>query len=297
MFSVIIPTHNRVNQLEKCIEFLDKQTMQIENFEIIIVDDGSSDGTAELGKSLQESGDFHIKYLFQKNKGPATARNLGICQARGEIILFLDDDCRAKEKWLEELVKGYEDPQVGGTGGRIISPLRGTLADRYCSHVGLLETPKIKGNRVEYVITANASFRKSVLEEVGGFDENYEFPGGEDPDLCLRVIHAGHKLLFNSNAMVSHHHPRSLSSLRKTYFNYGMGEALLIIKKKKGVPVLILQFFYLFLSVIYAVKKVPAYVFKTRSWEGFAFAFFDVYIRTAFRVGLIKGYFRYRRMY
>jgi len=101
--SVVIPTYNRVEDLKKCLDSLREQSLKKGEFEIIIVDDGSTDGTAEFGRSLFEKNSEHIHYCYQKNKGPASARNLGVRHAKGEIIAFLDDDCRAKKVWLEEL--------------------------------------------------------------------------------------------------------------------------------------------------------------------------------------------------
>jgi len=295
--TVIIPTYNRKTQLKRCLESLRGQSIAKQFYEIIIIDDGSSDETHEVGKFFVELSQGHIKYIRQKNQGPAGARNRGIDQAEGTIIAFIDDDCRAEKVWLEELIKGYEDKGVGGTGGRIVSPLKETLADCYCAHVGLLETPKIKRNRVEYVITANASFRKSVLKEIGCFTESFTFPGGEDPDLSDRVVKAGYRLLYNPSAVVYHYHRRTTATLRKTFFNYGMGKAIFLLKNKKGFLAFLYQVFSLGWFFLLALKNTPSYLYATRGLKGFSYAFFDVYIRTVFRVGLIVGYFKYRQLF
>jgi len=294
IISVIIPTFNRSEKLKRCIESLKEQSGVGTDYEIIIVDDGSSDRTPELGRDFVGSSHGFIRYFCQKNRGPSAARNLGIQQARGEIVAFIDDDCEAEKSWLSELVKGYEDTHVGGTGGRIISPLKETLADRYCFHVGLLETPKMKKDVVEYVITANASFRKSAIQEVGGFDTHFAFPGGEDPDISYRLIHSGYRLIYNPLAVVNHFHPRSLTTLRKTFFNYGMGWAILLSKEKKGLPTVIYHFLSIALAFLLALKNTPGYLKEVGGLRGLAFGFFDFYIRAVYRVGLVVGYVRYR---
>lgn len=296
MISVLIPTFNRVDQLRECINSLKKQTLESQEYEIIIVDDGSSDQTPELGQSFSVSSEGHIRYFRQTNQGPAAARNFGIQNAKGEVVAFIDDDCRAERNWLEELVKGYSDPKVGGTGGRIISPLKETLADRYCFHVGLLETPKMKEDRVEYVITANASFRKKAVLEIGGFDEHFVFPGGEDPDISYRLTQSGYRLIYNPFAIVNHYHPRSLNTLRKTFFNYGMGWAILLSKEKKGLPTVVYHFLSITLVFLLAIKNTPGYFKAVGGLQGLAFGFFDFYIRAVYRIGLVFGYVRYRRI-
>ncbi len=295
--TVVLPTYNRLGALKKCLNSLKDQSLQKGEYEIIIVDDGSTDGTSEFGKRLLDKKSENLFYYYQKNKGPASARNLGVCHAKGEIIAFLDDDCRAEKVWLEELIKGYEDQWVGGTGGRLISPLNETLADGYFAHVRIMEKPRMKKDRIEYVMTANASFRKAILSEIGGFDESFPFPGGEDPDLCSRIRERGWRFQYNPKAVVYHYHPRTLGTMRRTYFNYGIGKALFLLKNKKGLGSLMYEVASIGWFLLLALIKIPSYVWATRGWRGFVYSFFDIYIRIILRFGLVIGYFRYRNLY
>ncbi|MCS6911591.1 MAG: glycosyltransferase family 2 protein, partial [Anaerolineales bacterium] len=116
-FSVVIPTYNRQATLRRCLTALLAQTYPAH--EIIVVDDGSTDGTAEM-----MTRDFPIVRFFrQKNAGPASARNRGIREASGDVIAFTDDDCLPPADWLERLADGYRrHPDVAGVGGYLDAP-------------------------------------------------------------------------------------------------------------------------------------------------------------------------------
>jgi len=132
LITIIIPTYNRLEQLKTCVASLNNFTFPKDNYEILVVDDGSTDGTSGSEKSFVASFDGRLKFLRQENKGPAAARNFGIQHAQGNIIAFIDDDCEPKKEWLGELIKGYEDPKVAGTGGTILNPNPTNLVDQYC---------------------------------------------------------------------------------------------------------------------------------------------------------------------
>ena len=116
-FSVVVPTYNRVSTLRQCLKGLLIQDHP--DYEIIVVDDGSTDGTAEV--LMQEFSS--IRYFQQKNAGPAAARNRGLQAATGEIIAFTDDDCLTPPDWLTQLAAGYiRHSEVAGVGGGLIAP-------------------------------------------------------------------------------------------------------------------------------------------------------------------------------
>ena len=117
LISVIIPTYNRAGQLKDCLDSLFNQTYK--NFEIIVIDDGSTDCTEDLVRDLQKEHK-NLKYLKQKNKGPAGARNLGIKKARGKIIVFCDDDCTADKEWIKNIAEAYKNTCYNIIGGRTL---------------------------------------------------------------------------------------------------------------------------------------------------------------------------------
>ena len=223
--SVVIPTYNRRQYLEECLLSLGNQAYPVAQYEVIVVDDGSTDETRDFLNEFSRNVPFRFRALHQSNRGPSSARNLGVSKASGDLIAFLDDDCIAGEGWLESLSKRFGDEQVAGVGGAIKSITSGTIPS-YLNYMGLF-SHLIQDGVVYYIITANACYRKAVLQEVGGFNEGIRKPGCEDPILSLRVREHGYVLTYDPDAIVLHQHKRDLSSLLGTFFNYGRGRNIL----------------------------------------------------------------------
>lgn len=117
LFTVIVPTFNRRDEIEELLNSLTLQTILKSDFEIIIVDDGSTDDTEHLVNGFIDSTDLNIRFLKQDHKGPGEARNLGMDNAFGEYHLFIDSDCIADENWLQAYKDAVKDVKPGGFGG------------------------------------------------------------------------------------------------------------------------------------------------------------------------------------
>ena len=197
--SVILCTYNRVRLLERALRSLARQTAASEQFEIIVVDDGSTDGTAELctraGRDLPNLN--HI--AMGKNSGLAAAGNRGIRSARGELLLFIDDDCIAQENWVRHLAAALEQHPIAA--GAIQSPVSNYI--KFCHNISQFH-PFMKRRAEGWarsIAGANMGIRRSVLEELGGFDEKSQVP---DMDLLFRAWSQGHRVHFAPNAVVIH---------------------------------------------------------------------------------------------
>jgi glycosyltransferase involved in cell wall biosynthesis len=209
--SVVIPTFNRCRELVRALRSLPKSV------EIIVVDDGSTDDTRER---VREFNHPQLTYVRKRNGGPASARNLGIERATGPIIAFTDDDCEPIGRWpwtLVERLKG-EGPQVAGVGGRVL-PMRKGLISRYYDFHRILEPP----SSCSYLVTANCAYRKSVLTRVGGFNESLTTPGGEDPELSVRIRRLGFRFVFEPTAVIRHDFRESWVDFAVTFYRYGRG--------------------------------------------------------------------------
>lgn len=218
--SVVVPVYNRKLAVRATLDCLLSQSLPPR--EILVVDDGSTDGTAEY--LTQTFGD-RIKVLPRRNGGPAAARNHGIRAAASNFIAFTDSDCLPHRDWLAELLKGFNSPKVAGTGGVVRRADPGLLSE-YADASGILD-PLIKHGEVDYLVTANSCFRREALFEAGLFDERFSRPGGEDTELSIRIKSFGYEFSFTPSAVVLHHHKRTLSALLKTMANYGGGCYLL----------------------------------------------------------------------
>ena len=222
--SVVIPTYNRKEMLKDCLESLFNQNYPKGEYEIIVVDDGSTDGTNEVIQSLSEK--HKLKYFYQENKGPAAARNLGIENSEGEIICFIDDDCIADRDWIKNLIKGYTDDKIGGVGGRTIGYNPKNVIEKFQDYLFI---PKVIDNSyLPSINTANASYRRSILIEVSGFDPR--FRTNEDYDLGIRVRKGGYRLRYMPSAIVYHKHREDFFGLLKREFYLAKGIKLICDK-------------------------------------------------------------------
>lgn len=212
--SVVIPAFNAGQTISQTIEALERQTYPRELFEIIVVDDGSTDNTAEIIRQ------YNVKCIYQEKSGPAKARNTGWRQARSEFIYFTDADCIPQSTWIAELADDYSTDKIGAVGGSYgIANSRSLVAD--CIYQEIIE----RHNKMEKYVRAlgsyNLSVRRNVLEEVGGFNEEYKMASAEDNDLSYKILKKGYLLFFDNNAKVAHYHPQSLSRYLRTQFWHG----------------------------------------------------------------------------
>lgn len=220
--SVVIPTRNRAGLLARCLGALAKQTLGPEEIEIIVVDDGSTDGTGERAQTVAQDIPSKLRVLKGGGEGPAAARNLGWRAAEAPIVLFTDDDCEPSPGWAQGLVDFLEvNLGYGGAGG-LIRGIRDCWTARYIDGRKHLDPPGNDAD-VDYLVSANAAYRRRVLELVDGFDETFPRAAGEDPELSFRVKARGIKLAKASDALVLHNHPRTLVDLYRMNRRYGAG--------------------------------------------------------------------------
>jgi glycosyltransferase involved in cell wall biosynthesis len=201
MISIIIPAYNAAQTLPACLEALKKQTQPPD--EIIVVDDGSQDQTAQVARA-------HGAHLLeQPHQGPAAARNLGIDLASGNIVLFTDADCEPEPTWVTEMMRPFADPRVVGVKGsyrthqqeRVARLAQCEFEERY-DRLERLAT-------IDFIDSYSAAFRLAVLREMGGFDPAFPQANNEDVDLSYRLARAGCRLMFNRQAVVYHRHANS----------------------------------------------------------------------------------------
>jgi len=191
--SVVVPTYNRATILVHCLGFLEAQTLDVDSYEVIVVDDGSVDNTAEVCKAFVQTTSTRLIYLRGPHKGPAAARNLGIAEARGEIVAFIDDDCEASKDWLQQLSAPFNDLDIMGVEGKVVRHPDCTPFTHFVENLngGLF-------------LTANVAYRREALEAVGGFNENYRHAAAEDWDLAFRILDRGGVIRFCPEASMVH---------------------------------------------------------------------------------------------
>src|SRR3954471_10163797 len=195
--SVVVPTHNRAGRLRTTLDALAGQTLDASRFEVIVVDDGSRDETPAVLAEAVGAGALPLRVLTNPLAGgPARARNRGWREATAPIIAFTDDDCRPTERWLETLlttIAGREDQVVQGRTEP--DPLEADALGPFS------KTLQINGPSPHFE-TCNIAYPKPLLERLGGFDEGYPAPAGEDSDLGARATDTGAVPVFAADALV-----------------------------------------------------------------------------------------------
>ena len=217
--SVVVPVYNGAATIVQTVERLLNQSLT--PIEIIIIDDGSTDRTAQVLQPFEK----RILYAFKQNGGPASARNLGVTLASGSFIAFTDSDCLPERDWLRQLVAGFDSAKISGIAGvgGSVKSIDASLIGEYVDMLRLMEPAENPSGEIEYLITANACFRREALLVAGSFDERFRKPGGEEPALCRRIRELGYEFRFAAEAVVFHHHRQTVGSFWRTFKNYGEG--------------------------------------------------------------------------
>ena len=221
--SVVIPVFNGASRIESCLNSLLSQNFN-EEYEIIIVDDGSSDNLKDV-----ISGYPDVSYVFQANAGPGVARNHGASLAKGEFLLFTDDDCVPVSNWISLMVTGLRSGnQISGVKGAYLTN-QDSLVSRFVQleYEDKYDVMK-KFEYIDFIDTYSAGFKKSIFMEFGGYDSQYTTACAEDVDLSYRMYEKGYKMLFIPQAIVYHLHPSSLWAYLKKKFKFAYWRVLAV---------------------------------------------------------------------
>jgi len=235
--SVIIPTFDRLPQLRRAIDAVMAQTYASERFEVVVVSDGSTDGTDEY---LQEQCAPNLVYASQRNAGPAAARNRGIELATGDLLLFIDDDVVASPQLVE---RHAEHHRLGGDRLVVIGPMA-TPMGTYLSPWVQWEQEMLYrqydamrrglyGATARQFYTGNASVARAHVVAAGGFDTR--FRRAEDIELAYRLDEAGLRFTFEPDAVGYHYADRSFASWLKIAYDYGATDVLLAREGHRSV--------------------------------------------------------------
>jgi Predicted glycosyltransferases len=227
MFSIIIPTYNRCDTLEKTLSGYLHQSHSDIIDEIIIIDDGSDSINKQRNKeivaNIQQKSKFEVIYQYQKNEGPAQARNIGITCASGDYILITGDDIVPHENLVKEHFQYHENYDADGNVcvlGRIQWPIRMKITPfmQYINEMGLqfgysLITDK-NDLPFSFFYTSNISLNRSFLKKDALFDTDFPYAAWEDIELAYRLKKRGLKIIYNENAIAYHYHTISFDSFR-----------------------------------------------------------------------------------
>ena len=233
LFSIIIPSYNRVDELRELFESFDKLNFPRDGFEVVVADDGSTDTTPELIKAFQDKKSFTLHYFTQQKKGPGAARNLGMEKANGDFFIFIDSDVLLPENWLRNIADELEATSADAFGGpdtylESFPPLLKAINYSMTSFIttGGLRGKKGKKLAKYYPRSFNMGLSRSLWEKIGGFHPRFY---GEDIEFSHRIINAGAKVVFIESAFLYHKRRTNLKKFLTQV--YKMGSARIFLYK------------------------------------------------------------------
>jgi len=204
LVSIVIPTYNRRELLGKCLKSIYAQMNDRYEYEIIVVNDGSTDDTEIYLKDLNST--YHnLIYISQENSGHSIARNVGFSRARGKIIISLDDDCMPLDNWLNGILQEFNgNPGVSIICGRILNPTNTKIAwAEYLIDFSLWMSSRRKEN-IKIIYTANVAYRREVIERYK-FQDDGKYFGYRDSIFNYELIKKGYKAVYCPNIKVAHY--------------------------------------------------------------------------------------------
>jgi GT2 family glycosyltransferase len=220
--SVVVCSYNGARTIRDCFEGLLR--LEYPDFEVIVVNDGSTDATATL------TSEYGVRLITTENRGLSSARNTGMEAATGEIVAYIDDDAHPDPHWLTYLALMFLTTSHVGVGGPNIAPPNdGLVADCVAHVAGGPVHVLISDTEAEHLPGCNMAFWKTALQAVGGFDPQFR-TAGDDVDLCWRLQERGWTLGFSAAAAVWHHRRRTVRAYWRQQVGYGRAEAQLARK-------------------------------------------------------------------
>ncbi|MEK7784092.1 MAG: glycosyltransferase family 2 protein [Chloroflexota bacterium] len=238
--SVVIPTYQRRDSVQRALSALARQTLPPGEYEVIVSIDGSEDGTREMVAGFQAP--YALRGLWQPNRGRAAACNTGICQARGEVLVLLDDDMEPAPECLIQHLRAHPDGSRRGVMGaapiyfdETVPPIVAYIGTKFNQHLEKLSRPGYRLTLRDFY-SGNFSIRREVLLAMGGFDEAFRVYGNEDLELSLRLTRAGVILVYNTEALASQHYTKDFSTLARDTIAKGRTAVLLASKYPETFP-------------------------------------------------------------
>jgi len=233
LVTMILPAHNEGPVIEASIH--GAMNMDYPNFEVIVVDDGSTDDTYERARKQRQTYGSRLTVLTQANGGKSTALNNGIRHARGELVLCTDADSKLEPQTLRECVKHFSDPEVAAVAGNVkianrLNTLTRLQALEYIEGLNLIRAAQAFTRRITVIPGPIGVFRKAVIQDLGGYLSD---TFAEDCDLTLRMLIAGHRIKYESKAIAWTEAPEHAQALFKQRYRWGRGILQALLKHRK----------------------------------------------------------------
>jgi len=277
--SVVICTYNRDKFIREALNCLARQTISPGDFEIIVVDNNSTDNTAEIVKNfIGEFPQLNIRYVLEKNKGLSFARNRGIQEALAPIITYIDDDAEAAPGFLKSIADLMEaDTTIAGIGGKVIPKYSESVEPKWMSKylngfVGLLDygpSPKRFDKNMKYPAGCNMTYTKAILQKAGGFNNQLTFRS-DDKYIFYQVKKLSDKIVYLPQAMLYHNIDNerlSFNNFKKLFLKSG-NEEKIRVRSEKGAISVLQKFLELIFKTAAAIALYLLYIVKGQELKG-----------------------------
>jgi len=299
--ALLICTYNRDKYLPEALQSIRQQTLDANLFEALIIDNNSTDNTAEIAtKFINDNPSLNIKYLFEKNKGLSFARNRGLMEADAEILCYVDDDAILSPDYLTQMSDFFKkNPDAVGVGGRVIPRYENNREPRWMSKylngfIGKVEhgnTIKKFSNEMKYPAGCNMTYTKQVLTKAGGFNNDLTFRS-DDKYIFYKVKELSDEIYYVPKTYVYHYIDNKrleLNNFKKLFLKTG-NEEKIRVKKESGIAGIIKKFLeYSFkfaasilLYVIFTLKGKPIkgkYIFISQYCTLKGFLSSEIFVR------------------
>jgi len=220
--SIVIPVYNAASTISLCLDSIQRLNYPKDQFEVIVVDNGSNDGSDRIAKN------YDVTLLYETTiQSSYQARNTGIAKAKGDLLAFTDSDCVVAADWLDNLAKYWDDHTIGCFGGEVLSYEPNTMVEKFSDRYGMLAQSGVLNHPyMPYLATANCAYRREVFDIIGLFNP-YLYSGG-DADICWRMQkQTEFKIKFIPEAIIYHKHRVDIIGLYKQSKRYEYGQLLL----------------------------------------------------------------------
>jgi len=277
--SVIICTYNRDKFIGEALNCLAKQTLPTGNFEIIVVDNRSTDNTASIAKKfIADHPELQARYVMEPNKGLSFARNRGIQEARASIVTYIDDDAEVTPHFLESIVSFLQaNSSVVGVGGKVIPKYSESGEPKWISKylngfVGRMDfgdRPKQFDSKMKYPTGCNMTYTKEILQKAGGFNNELTFRS-DDKYIFHQVTKISDNVYYVPEALLYHNIDNdrlSFPNFKKLFLKSG-NEEKIRVRSEIGTPGIVRKFFELIFKTTAATVIYILYIIKGQELKG-----------------------------
>jgi cellulose synthase/poly-beta-1,6-N-acetylglucosamine synthase-like glycosyltransferase len=219
--SIVIPVKNAAATIGDCLRSVLSSRVAGRSQDVIVVLNQSSDASGRIAAR------FPVTVLDEPRRGACNARNRGILESGGDVVVFVDADCLASAAWLDELTRPFADPNVAAAAGEVVPFPGSSHAERYIAWRKPLWQEWTRRHPTPWFLAGNVAFRREVFSRIGIFDPRFDEAGGEDIDLSWRFFEAGLHLEYCPKALVFHRNRQTLQGLFTQHMRNGRAQAIL----------------------------------------------------------------------